>query len=223
MRTSILLLILSCVLISCKRREALPPQVEAFDVTYAVTFTGKWASPRFGVPAGVHFTELVGAVHAPDTLLWEAGAPASRAVQLVAEDGVSTELLQQVDALLASGSARQAINRPAPPPDGPDSFQLRLSRKHSAVSVITMLAPTPDWFTGISAFPLYRGHRWVRDTTLFLFAYDAGTKEGNAFSYDFPPTVPRGTVQQHTVSSATPLAGGNAVLHPIAELRFQLQ
>ena len=45
----------------------------------------------------------------------------------------------------------------------------------------SMIAPSPDWFIGLSGLNLYANKRWVADTTVQLFVYDAGTENGDVF------------------------------------------
>jgi len=44
-----------------------------------------------------------------------------------------------------------------------------------------MIADSPDWFIGLSGLNLYANKRWVADTTVQLFVYDAGTENGDVF------------------------------------------
>lgn len=83
-----------------------------------------------------------------------------------------------------------------------------------------MIAPSPDWFIGLSNFNLYKNQQWVADTTVKLFVYDAGTEDGDVFGYGSPATVPQQTIQLLPASKATVLANGNTELKHIATVRF---
>jgi hypothetical protein len=62
--------------------------------------------------------------------------------------------------------------------------EFRISREYPLVSLVAMLAPSPDWFVGVSALDLCEGGRWAAERTVELFAYDAGTDSGS--SYESP-------------------------------------
>lgn len=47
-------------------------------------------------------------------------------------------------------------------------------RFHSFVSVTSMIAPSPDWFTGVRDIDLCNGSSWRSSVTLALNLYDAG-------------------------------------------------
>jgi len=41
-----------------------------------------------------------------------------------------------------------------------------------------MLAPSPDWYTGIVNLNLYKNNKWVDEMTVKGVVYDAGTDSG---------------------------------------------
>jgi hypothetical protein len=83
-----------------------------------------------------------------------------------------------------------------------------------------MIAPSPDWFIGIDAFNLFPNNKWISDTTINLFGYDAGTEEGDVFSLNNPATIPQQNIQLLNSENASVLANGNSPLKPIAFVRF---
>jgi hypothetical protein len=83
-----------------------------------------------------------------------------------------------------------------------------------------MIAPSPDWFIGLSGLNLYANKKWVADTTIQLFVYDAGTEEGDVFGYANPATTPQQPIRLLEASAATVLANGNSNLKAIAEVRM---
>ena len=86
-----------------------------------------------------------------------------------------------------------------------------------------MIAPSPDWFIGINSVSLYRNREWLKDTTIQLQVYDAGTEEGDIFGYNNPASVPQQPIQLLTPAKAMVLANGNISLAPIAQVRIALQ
>ena len=58
-----------------------------------------------------------------------------------------------------------------------------------------MIGPSPDWFVGVSGLSMLDGSdAWRSSRTVDLFAYDAGTEDGENFSLTNPDTDPQGTI-----------------------------
>ena len=55
-----------------------------------------------------------------------------------------------------------------------------------------MIAPSPDWFVGVSRLSLY-DNGW-RNRVVELYPYDAGTEEGSGWSLANAATVPQGVI-----------------------------
>lgn len=219
MKIVIAILLISLMAISCKK-EKINNEVSYSEAQYNVEFTGKWKTPEFGVPASVHFTTILGMVHNKDTYQWKEGVLASWGVERIAESGNTGPMVAEIDSIIGRGKAISYVVINAPAPTGSNQTNIYCNSNYSYISFETMLAPTPDWFTGISSFNLYENNRWVTDTTVNLYSYDAGTETGDVFGYNNPETVPKGTVHILTPVTASALANGNSTLGPIATVRF---
>ena len=187
--------------------------------SYKVTLTTKWSSPVFSVPAGAHLTSLVGMVHSKDTFLWS-NIPASTGLEFVAEVGSNWRLMNELDTIIFRQKALAQFAIPAPVINSSVEFPLTVSTSFPSVSFASMLAPSPDWFTGINNYCLIQNNKWVDDISIDLLVYDAGTEDGDVFGYDNPATVPAQNVKILSATNATVLANGNPVLGKIATLRF---
>ena len=44
-----------------------------------------------------------------------------------------------------------------------------------------MVAPSPDWFVGVSGLPLFENGQWVEERRIDLVPWDAGTDSGTTF------------------------------------------
>ena len=87
---------------------------------------------------------------------------------------------------------------------------------HPLVTLLTMIAPSPDWFVGVSGLSLLNAqNQWLSQQQVDLFPYDAGTEEGTEFSLTNAATSPQGTI--------TNIKGtGKFSKQPIATLTFDL-
>ena len=62
-----------------------------------------------------------------------------------------------------------------------------------------MVAPSPDWFVGVSGLPLLddRWARWLRSHEVNLYPWDAGTEDGSEFSLNNARDQSAGGHHQH--------------------------
>ena len=106
----------------------------------------------------------------------------------MAETGSTSTLRSEltVNPTVQSVAIGAGINR-----SGSDTLDITASRSNDLMSLVTMLAPSPDWFVGFSAVPLYVDGAWITRTVLDLGAYDAGTDSGVAFTSANNDTQPR--------------------------------
>lgn len=217
MRITILLISLTFLLYSCTKGTDEPVFTEA---NYKVEITGKWKSPEFTVPGGVHFTIFAGMVHNQNAFLWQEGKLASVGVENIAETGSTTRLLAEIDSMIAKKNASSVFYITAPGPVSTTSGNIYCNSSYSYLSFESMIAPSPDWFVGISGFNLMKNGQWISDTTINLYVYDAGTEDGDVFGYANPATAPQQNIGLLTAGKAMVLANGNTNLGPIASVRL---
>ena len=189
------------------------------EATYRVTFQGGWttAVTPGGLPGGAHFTRLIGGVHNAGVTFLREGGRATAGVEFMAELGGTSTLADEVRAahpdalavLLGSGNIR---------PTGSSTIDsVTLTTDHPRVTLLTMIAPSPDWFVGVSGLSLLDAQGdWQASLTVNLYPWDAGTEGGAEFSLSNPATSPQGVI--------TSLQGmGKFSNEPIATLTFILQ
>ncbi len=44
-----------------------------------------------------------------------------------------------------------------------------------------MVAPSPDWFTGVASLALKRDGQWIESETVTLYAWDSGTNAATSY------------------------------------------
>ena len=69
----------------------------------------------------------------------------------------------------------------APSRPGFAGVQIEATLAHPFVTVVSMVAPSPDWFVGVTGIPLFRGGEWAEELRVDAHAYDAGTDLGVTF------------------------------------------
>ncbi len=155
------------------------------DARYRVTFTATWSAethPR-NFPSNPHFSGLVGATHDGDLRIWQSGEAASGGMELMAETGGKDRLLSEIDRLIADGSAHSRLSGGGLS-TSPSTVSLTFDAvsSHPFVTLVSMLAPSPDWFVGVSALPLMENGAWKARVKVPLSVYDAGTDDGAVFT-----------------------------------------
>lgn len=170
-------------------------QAAGSPVTYQVTFQGTWttAATPGGLPGGAHFSPLIGTAHSDRVTFWEVGGMASPGVEDVAELGQTSAFRSEINASDHVGAIIQTGLGGGGTPEV--SVEFETTKAHPLVTLLSMIAPSPDWFVGVSGLSLVdaRG-RWLSRLEVDLFPYDAGTENGNGFSLSNPATVPQGTI-----------------------------
>ncbi|MEE9356300.1 MAG: spondin domain-containing protein [Methylococcaceae bacterium] len=162
--------------------------------TYKLTFTSFWNGSHNqsnSLPENAHLTVLVGATHQSGQPLWKPNTLASLGVQNVAEQGNTSAIMDEINTAIMSGTAHSEIiaDSLSPLPSS-SSVTFEVFDSHSNVSFVSMVAPSPDWFIGISDISLKQSGNWVDTLSIDLAPWDAGTKEGADFDFGFVATNP---------------------------------
>jgi hypothetical protein len=78
------------------------------------------------------------------------------------------------------------------------TFPQPMNRDFPLVTLVSMIAPSPDWFVGVDSLKLLEADQWVTNHTAVLYGRDAGTDSGLSYESGNQVTVPRGVVTQFT-------------------------
>lgn len=168
----------------------------AAPISYSVKFDATWSSVTHpgAYPGGAHFSALIGGVHNELVSFWTPGQLASAGIEQMAEVGGTTALRNEVQAAINVGNAASVIQGSGIASPGNTSLTIDVSPQFPLVTLVTMVAPSPDWFVGVHGLDLRSGTKWQKQLTVDLFPYDAGTEQGTGFSLSNPDTVPRQTI-----------------------------
>src|SRR5438128_6112303 len=101
-----------------------------------------------------------------------------------------------------SRTARRIFNCPAAVSPSPGSVSLvfpqPMRRDFPLVTLVSMIAPSPDWFVGVDSLSLLADDQWVTNKVVTLYAMDAGTDSGITYESPDQVTMPRGVVTRHS-------------------------
>lgn len=162
--------------------------------TYRVAFSATWsaATHPVGFPPAPHFSGLIGATHGAGVTFWAEGAVASEGIRVMAETGGKGPLMTEIAAAVSAGDAFAEISgggiNPSP---GSVSVNFEVDSSRPLVTLVSMIAPSPDWFVGVRGLSLRSGGEWLSEVTVELFAYDAGTDSGANYTSANQATEPR--------------------------------
>lgn len=186
---------------------------------YSLTFAGKWSQtafpkqyPLFRPPA--QWSSLLGATHSSDYSMWSKDEYASNGLRDFVERGEAWALMKEIE---ASGEKLQSVHAvfsaPAVPSGtGQTASELEVHPRHSLVSFVVRIVPSPDWFVGVDSLDLCEGGRWKDQVDLDLRPHDAGTDSGFTFSSPNFATIPQDTVTE--ITSSSPSHPANSFYYP---------
>lgn len=166
--------------------------------TYRVRFQATWSASSHpqGFPSNPHFSGLIGGVHNADAVIWEAAETASPGMEQMAEIGAQSPLDTEVEGLIAGGDALQVIRGGGiGRSPGAVSTTFTVSRAYPLVSLVSMLAPSPDWFVGVSGLSLFERGDWLEQKVVTLYTWDAGTDSGTSYTSGNLDTQPQEPIQ----------------------------
>ena len=171
----------------------LPGCIENNTATYQVTFTATWSEETHpdDFPTNPHFSGLIGASHNSYVSFWSEGELASPGIKSMAENGSKSPLNIEIGkAYLELKAYRYLSGEGVNTSPGSVSMNLMVSKNYPLVTLVCMLAPSPDWFVGIDSLNLLEDGEFVNETTIVLYAYDAGTDSGTNYTSPDDPTDP---------------------------------
>ncbi|MDE2825801.1 MAG: spondin domain-containing protein [Bacteroidota bacterium] len=190
--------------------------------TYDLTFTATWSSSTHptDIPSNPHFSGMIGGTHNSAVSFWNTGGIASDGIKDMAELGskgpLRGEVRQAISALNADAIVEGSVM------NSPDSQTITFDIRPpwNLVTVTSMVAPSPDWFVGVSGLDLLDSDgNWINSLVVDLFVYDAGTDSGPSYTSPDQPTIPREPISR--ITGYPFLVDGS--VKPVGTFRFELQ
>jgi hypothetical protein len=196
-----------------------PIQKPSGPAQYRLTFKTTWSNITHPTdfPENPHFSGLIGATHKQGVRLWVEGELATPGIETVAEDGLKGPLDTEIEALITSGGACANISGGGVSPSpGMRILDFTISPDCTYVSVVSMIAPSPDWFVGVSGISLSEYGEWIDEVVVELPPLDAGTDLGP--TYTSPNEPAESPVAIHRIDYEPLLVNG--VVPPMGTFTF---
>ncbi|MDG5492992.1 spondin domain-containing protein [Psychroserpens sp. SPM9] len=171
----------------------------SYDITFSSTWENETVDPVNGnstaaIPGNAHWSNLVGATHNSNYTLVEMGTLASTGVKNVAELGHNDALMAEVmNEINNTSNANQWLQEPFSPFAAISSATLSnvvVSSDYPLLSLVSMIAPSPDWMIAVNGVNLRDGNTWKNEIIIDLFPYDAGTDSGATYEAANQVTMP---------------------------------
>ena len=194
-----------------------PPDATA---QYRVTFDATWSAVTHPVdhPVGAHWSPLIGGTHNAMVSFWSPGGMASPGIEQMAESGSTSPLYEEIMASIGAVTEQQVFrgNGSFLSP-GSASLEFEISVDFPLVTLTSMVAPSPDWFVGVSGLSLLENNAWVTERVVQLRPWwDAGTDSGSTFTSPDADTQPREPIAVIT----TPPLASNGQAAPMGTFTF---
>ena len=160
-----------------------PSPVPLEDARFRITFDAMWTAADFptNFPGNSHFSPIVGTAHNQQVVFWEVdGQPATAGIESMAETGGTAAFSVEITAAQDNGFSFGVFQGSGiGSGDGDTSLEFDASAIYPLVTFVSMVAPSPDWFVGISGFSLLDDEgNWKTHEEITLNVYDAGTDLG---------------------------------------------
>ncbi len=161
---------------------------------YDIVFTSTWNATDHGtLPGGAHWSQLVGANHNSNITFLEMGQLATQGIENVAELGNNTIFNNEVQTSITNGNTEQYINGSGlGTATGTITISnLQVSEDFPLLTLVSMIAPSPDWMIAINSLNLRDNGNWKSTISVDLFPYDAGTDSGMNYTSADADTNPK--------------------------------
>tara|TARA_R110001583_G_scaffold50403_2_gene157321 strand:+ start:16481 stop:17158 length:678 start_codon:yes stop_codon:yes gene_type:complete len=217
---SYLYLILGLFIASCSESDGPVEMGIEGDASYTVTFTMHWNSTDFpkDYPSGAHFSPLIGWSHPASSQLFNVGTTASAGIESMAEDGATATLQTELEAKIAAGEGLDfVIGSGLGSGTGEITVDVDVNSENPAVTLVSMVAPSPDWYVAALNVNLYDGTHFATSKTITAAVYDSGTDDGISFTSANADADPQGLI---SLIIDAPLGDGTELPTAFATVTF---
>jgi len=213
-------LFLALLLISCSKSDGPIEYGIETEATYTVTFKMNWNSTDFpkDYPSNAHFSPLIGWSHPSTSGFLKVESVASEGIEAMAETGATDLLQTELETKIANNEGLAfVVGEGLASGTGEIKVEIAVNAENPSISLVSMLAPSPDWYVAALNVNLYDGSHFAVTKTITAKVYDAGTDSGITFESDDLNTDPQGTI---SLFVADPLGDGTDLLADIATVTF---
>jgi len=154
--------------------------------------------------------------------MWSPRTRASKGVEDVAETGNPSRLYQELMDYKKPNFVYKAYKANGPLNSHGEimNMEIMVKDQYSMVSLISMIAPSPDWFVGVDSLDLCGSDgKWKDNRVINLPLWDAGTESGTEFASTDIATMPQDFIKIIVQNSDTVIKAD--ALKPFAKITFE--
>ena len=166
---------------------------------YQITFDAVWSKDNGHtvIPDGAHFSPFIAWTHTKGLEVFRSGGFASEGVKVMAETGAPQPLLAELEREKQAGRVGMYVTGSLLYSPGSVQRMIEPTQQHRYITVVSMLAPSPDWFVAVRDFELFAENQWRAGFSNYeTLVYDAGTDSGTSFTAEDQPTEPQQPIQR---------------------------
>ena len=215
--TALLLVIIS--LLSCKKDKDIDPIPEGV-VQYEVTFDINWSQTLFPdeYPSNAHFSKFIGWSHKSNLNFFEVGTFSSNGIKSMAETGSTSPLDSEINTRVDNlEGLKLFVGDNLSSGVGTVTMNIYVDGDNPNITLVSMLAPSPDWYLGVIDVNLLDDNKFVESKTVKAVVYDAGTDSGVSYKSGNIATSPQEVI---SVLNSYPLGDGTKDVN-IANVTFR--
>lgn len=171
---------------------------------YTVTFVPTWNPTthplEYPITHAKHglLVPPIGATHGPEYALFAAGKKPTPGLERLSEMGKHDPLDAEIKQAIADGKAGSLIELTEGsegPVHVPLSHSFDVQKQYPRVSIVGMIAPSPDWFYGVGNVGLLQEGKWVSAVTVEARVWDSGGDAGTTYMAEDVDLTPKQPTQ----------------------------
>lgn len=170
--------------------------LKAQNAVYKIEFISNWSAsthPNQYPSGSAHWSKLVGASHNASVSFFDIGELATDGVEQVAETGGTSLIETEISTSISNDTSYKLI-KGSGLSTGPGTITINdveINMDFPLVSLITMIAPSPDWVAQINSVKLTDNNNdWITELSIDVYASDAGTDSGTTYGSSNNDTNP---------------------------------
>ena len=129
---------------------------------YQITFDAVWSKDNGHtvIPDGAHFSPFIAWTHAKDFKMFSSGESASEGIKVMAETGAPQPLLAELEKAKQDGKVGAYVTGELVNSPGTVQRMIEPTQTYRYITVVSMLAPSPDWFVAVTDFEMFASNEW---------------------------------------------------------------
>ena len=156
---------------------------------YTIVIKSRWTKANFPVdypPSGLltspHHSGVIGASHNSAYFIFKAGTMPTPGLERLSEEGKHSPLDAEIKAAIGGGTALTLFESGALR-DFKDSIvtSVKVNDQFTLIDFVMMIAPSPDWFAGLTNVDLRENGAWTKTRTIDIYAWDSGGDDGDTY------------------------------------------